>query len=562
MFDRQSDFFKLSKGVVERFLQSAVIVDDGAAFHRVPPDKPPSQLITPGRGLQRQADIEDLVRPASEDTKVTGGNGDVGRLDAKKVIDSFARRGIVCSVVLPSKEEMEELADTLERLASCADIIVLDWTLYKDAGKTALEMIERIVRSSIGSPEQLRLIVIYTINPQIVSISQQIKTILLSIAETSIGKGGSTAVEEEDDGLTLTFGPSRITVLAKRDFGIPKEYDRQIVSFEKLADRVSEEFTVMTAGLVSNVVLEAMAQVRRNTHRILGQFSVDLDAPYLTHRALLKHPDEAEDHLTTLAAEELQAILEEARVGGQAASKSIHDWLKAKEEAGKPFTLRWYKGNQPNQKDITAEELSELLKVGLEDWTCNGVPKKGLKLLLTETFQADDASPQFLDEKFAFVTTMRAYYEQHVPRLTLGTIVKKIADGSSSYWVCIQPVCDCVRLDAIRAFPFLPLRIAEDNSKFEIVLREEDEYVRLLFSKRPYDLRLIRFRPRKCDNGVIVARKQGEAYYFQDTSRRQHKWMGELRREHAQRLSNEFAAALCRVGLDESEWLRLRAMRG
>jgi len=38
-----------------------------------------------------------------------------------------------------------------------------------------------------------------------------------------------------------------------------------------------------------------------------------------------------------------------------------------------------------------------------------------------------------------------------------------------------------------------------------------------------------------------------------------YEWLGELRTEHSLRLSNHFAALLSRVGLDESEWLRLWA---
>ena len=562
MFDRHSEFFSLSKEVVERFLQSAVIVDDGAAFDGGAIEKPLSELVTPDRHHRRLADVDIPERTASDDAEAADASGRVGRLDAKKVIDSFARKGIVCSVLRPRRDEVAGLADTVERLASCADIIILDWTLHKDAGKTAQEMIERIARSSIGSPGQLRLIAVYTVAPGIIGISQTIKGILVRIADANEEGSGATRVHEEDDGLTLVFGAARITVLAKHETAVPRQYVDHVVPFEQLADRVVEEFTAMTAGLVSNVVLQAMAQLRRNTHRILGQFSVDLDAPYLTHRALLKHPVEAEDHLTALAAEELQAILEEAQVGGKANSRACRVWLKAKEDAGRDFTLRWPRGGeQPEERKVTAEELSELLKVGLEAWECGDLPRrireKGHKLLLTRAFQADEAGPHFLDEKFAFATTMRAYYEQTAPKLTLGTIINGVSERSTSYWICIQPPCDCVRIDAIRAFPFLPLRIAEDDDKFNYVIREDDGYVRLLIRKRPYELESISFCP--CRDGVIAARKQDEAYYFVDTHSSRYRWIGELRRNHAQRLSNEFAAALCRVGLDESEWLRLWA---
>ena len=154
----------------------------------------------------------------------SSGNGNANRLDAKKVIDSFAQKGIVCSVLRPYQEEMGTLTGTLEKLANCADIVVIDWSLYKDDGEKALEMVGRIVESSAGNPAQLRLIVIYTIDPRIVDIAQRIKDRLTGMAEASVTKDGKAAVQEENDGFTLTFGAVRITVLAKHDINIPGNY--------------------------------------------------------------------------------------------------------------------------------------------------------------------------------------------------------------------------------------------------------------------------------------------------------------------------------------------------
>lgn len=320
----------------------------------------------------------------------------------------------------------------------------------------------------------------------------------------------------------------------------------------------------MTAGLVSNVVLESLAEIRRNTHRILSQFSSDLDAPYLTHRVLLFKPDEAEDLLSALVAEELQGILEDARVGSRANLEAVEAWVQAKQEAGVHFTLELGTGND---EPLTIEKVIDLLRMGIQnqDWNLTGLSNtkrnNAHKLPLVRMFQPDHPNPGSLDEKFAFITTMRACYEHYVPRLTLGTILKTGSDPIYSYWVCIQPRCDCVRMDSVRAFPFLPLKQAGEAGKFNIVLNEGDAYIRLLFSEKPYDIRLIRFRPRKRDKGVVTAKRDGDTFYFQSTGNCKYTWIGELRQEQVQRLSNQFAAAVSRVGLDESEWLRLWATR-
>jgi hypothetical protein len=64
---------------------------------------------------------------------------------------------------------------------------------------------------------------------------------------------------------------------------------------------------------------------------------------------------------------------------------------------------------------------------------------------------------------------------------------------------------------------------------------------------------------------VVVAAEQQGSFHFKDTEDTEckvYEWLGELRTEHSLRLSNDFAAILSRVALDESEWLRLWATKG
>lgn len=138
MFNRESEFFKLSKGVVERFLQSAVIVDDRADFEKDPGDILLTRLIAPSRRSQKRTGPQSRDTAVSDEMESSSGNGNANRLDAKKVIDSFAQKGIVCSVLRPYREEMGTLTGTLEKLANCADIVVIDWALYKDDGKKGM----------------------------------------------------------------------------------------------------------------------------------------------------------------------------------------------------------------------------------------------------------------------------------------------------------------------------------------------------------------------------------------------------------------------------------------
>ena len=73
---------------------------------------------------------------------------------------------------------------------------------------------------------------------------------------------------------------------------------------------------------------------------------------------------------------------------------------------------------------------------------------------------------------------------------------------------------------------------------------------------------MIDFNPASEKEEVVIAKEENGSYYFSDANDNRYKWMGELRFEHAQRISNEFAANISRVGLDESEWLRLWKTKG
>ncbi len=60
---------------------------------------------------------------------------------------------------------------------------------------------------------------------------------------------------------------------------------------------------------------------------------------------------------------------------------------------------------------------------------------------------------------------------------------------------------------------------------------------------------------------MIRAKEENGTFVFDTTDKKRFEWVSELKSEHAQRIANNFAAKLSRVGLDESEWLRRGADR-
>ncbi|MGB0386306.1 MAG: response regulator receiver domain [Ardenticatenaceae bacterium] len=553
MFKRNSSFFKRSKKVAEEFLKTVILVDDLASFEDTPSIEPIDQLAPPPTrrrgGSRRQTNSAD--EPSSSSIVKTGESEfDPHQLNAKRVIDSFAQKGIVCSVLRPHENDTTFI-HTLRTLAVCADVVIIDWNLHGDDGQKAQDMIVQVISSPDTPPSQLRLIVIYTGESDIAGIAQKIK---LNLQQ----KFKNETIREEERHLTLILGANRIVVLAKEGSQVLRAYQAQVVAFQKLPDRVTDEFTVMTHGLVSNVVLRSLAQIRQKTHKILSQFSSGLDAPYLTHRALLPQPDDAQELLVSLLTEELHGILEESEVGDEANLEAIRAWLESQAEVED----NWWLNLEKNDLRISTDRLDALMKDGIQKWKIEGLSKNKTKkmknkphlLPLTAMFNMNRAEEEALDERFAYLTTMRSYYSHSSPILTLGTILKDKQD--SSYWVCIQPRCDCVRLKEARSFPFLPLLTPDKEGRFDVIIKEDNSYRRLLCGKKAYQLKLMVFTPGS--DQVVKSLEEQDAFCFKEDGK-SYQWLGELRTEHSLRLSNHFAAMLSRVGLDESEWLRLWA---
>lgn len=554
MIDQNSTFFKMSKEIAVDFLQSTVIVDD-FTLPRYPSSEDRTLMLPVSVRRPPLRNEEQMLQTQSPSPQqgVTKTDTEIDQssnpyFDARAVISAFAKKRIVCSVVNPQETERESLPELIRNLADCADILVIDWSLHNDEGEMAMQILASILhQDATRTTDRLRLLAIYTGSPAIARISSQVRDYL----DQQI----SVRVEEDQDGFALTHGATSVIILAKPEGDkIPADARHRIVAFDALVECLTDEFTQMTAGLVSNVVVNSLAHLRKSTFKMLGRFSGDLDAPYLTHRLLQDNlPEDAEEDLVMLFSREIEAILEETGAGSCAGVEAIKAWLEINDIKG--FELG---GN----KSLTHDQIIELFTKGIAEFKVDGMSKKAKESLHEKATRQlyHSAEDGHLDEKFAHLTVMRSFYENKPPTLTLGTILKAIkrnADDPPEYWVCLLPRCDTVRLDNDQAFPFLPLVI--NQSRFNVVLHEGDTYTRLFVATKPYDLRVFIFRPEAIRYRKVVAIKESGNYLFKDVCGDRFQWMGELRGDHALRLSHSLAANMSRVGLSESKWLERSA---
>ena len=183
-----SDFRRRCIKVAERFLQNIVIVDDDPYFET--PQEPQS-LERPSRTQPRTTEEAANAR--------TSGNRS---LDAQTLVNSFAERGLICAIVAPRSSST--VVATVAAAAKRADMVVLDWQMRGDNGKNALAMLNKILDVDAG--KQLRLIAIYTADPDICGIARKIANDL---------NNRGMQFQTDDLGVELSYLHCRIVIYAK-----------------------------------------------------------------------------------------------------------------------------------------------------------------------------------------------------------------------------------------------------------------------------------------------------------------------------------------------------------
>ena len=533
------DFMELSTEVAKRFLHTVVFVDDQAIFEEI---QQPTALTPPKRIAKKEKDSQE------------GFHRSAHTLNTKKVTDEFASKGMICSVLKPN--EGDNTIEYVKQSAKRADVFILDWDINNDSGETAREIINMLISSDDSEYSRLRLIIIYTGEPDIDSISASIKE--------KITKEFDTDFSSDDNDFAFQKGHLRIAIFAKEETIVNPGCEERVLSITDLPERLSTEFAKITSGLVSNVAIESLSVLRDNTHLFLSNLGSEIDPSYLAHRALLPIPDDAKNFVVDIVASEFHSLLENFEVGNTANINAICAWLRVK-KSEKSYSLNGSWGDV----DLECEKICECQRIGIErfDWdpylskTKQKTLKNDVHKTLTQTFCNDEDDFQESNYKFAMLTSLKNLYSgSQSPILTLGTILKKESDNpieSEKYWLCLQPRCDCVRIEDNRNFFFLPLEKVEGKRKFDVVVKiDESNYEKLKINQKIYESTHLNFSSNDGDDKVVRARIEGDFFIFKTTDGLIFKWISELKNQHAQRIANNFAANISRVGLDESEWLR------
>lgn len=540
-------FLQESRKIADDFLQSIVFLDDKAFISTTNP---------------------------SEDV-----NHD---FDAQQISQVFAKENKICAVYRPTTTQDIE---NFKIVALKADVVVLDWkiiitenvtpeTAEEDAADEPRGQYTTGIIADISKAENnaLKLIIVYTGEDILEDITE---TVYNNLSDNDSFRCNSGECEINSSNI-------KILVRAKSNMNDKGEDPRfkqrphlqnKILKYEDLPSFVLDEFTKMTVGLLPNFALLSLTTVRNNSHKILNLFSKELDSAYMGHKAILPIQNNSEELLVKLFGDTITDLLLYSEVHKSSEAlltnwleKIIEENISIKNAQGKKINPSvTYKKDVELIKQILASEeksvekrFASLFKDLIADTKQREDYLKYLLKNSTALFEDDDNTRIDIDKRFAILTHHKSLFlpSNVVPTLTLGTIVKSTAKPDD-YFVCIQQRCDSVRIkqDDDRKFLFLPLTTGKGQFHFIT-----PDGVKLSLSKKSYSIKTIKFN---CNNS------SGEIKAFFDESDKKYKfkekydtgdtfeWIFDLKDLHSQRIVADYALQLSRVGLDESEWLRM-----
>lgn len=555
----------------EQYIQTVVLVDD--RIYEIDSGRIPSSLVAP-QSTSRTAATKSSspsVENSSIDIETTDDNEsdedpeEVSFLDLQ---NSFAQKGIVCSLYQPQSTASFNENSEVYRLCSTADVVIVDWDLGDTSGAKATELVGCLIEQSQKTdPQQLRLVMIYTLDPNLRSVAKKIHTELGD-------RIGSDKVVGEPTSLELATKTARVVVRGKvRNIRLPYHSDERIPASE-IACCSIKEFTELASGLLQGIALRGIAKLRENNRRILARFSDDLDIAFLIHRAF-SLPDEAFEQVITLLTDELNSVLEdtisESPLGTPSSANSIlNDWCDEHWEENENCSFNVGEGadglgfvkdvfsNGPNLEEDYSRYRGSQVPRQIADST-EATVWNIRKLNQFTQYLMGELQAQNCNEKLGSLMSQRIKYGDTQRTLHLGVIVRELS-CEERYLLCLQPLCDSVRMgDSSNSFVFCALNEIESSTDkmTHCIIDVGGQVVRLSYKPNVKSIHVTKFR--STIDSVSSQRDSEGRFVFKDEGKVKYEWIAELKTEHAQRAAEQFARELSRVGLTESEWLRLKA---
>lgn len=483
--------------------------------------------------------IPGLVETPSESTPLNWNN----------IVNAFLEEEVVCSVLRPNRED--DIQDIAVRGSKIADLVILDWDLFGDDGEATKSAIVKI----ITDPQRLKVIglkviVIYTE----MSFSSVIDAL---VNECGLTKE-SDFVYRKEATIVLVFGKLSVRLMEG------EEGSNRITGYSDLPKKIRVDIEEYFGGLVPELAFSSINIIRESAPRILATFDSSLDAPLLTHRALLPEVSDVRPQFVRLLTSEFEAaLMESPPLADLLNEESIGARLNDFKIVESSETLVEELRKSPNVADeLRSLDNAELAKravaMGLRRLGLGDARLDKLLIPLTEMFGVDKEPHELLA---ALMSSTQ--FGDISPRLEAGVVL----ENEEEYWLCVQPLCDSVRISGSRKFPLLPLVVNVDETGFpkrgsEAMIRAGDGAALAVSFSKPYELLVTEFEPSGDEESVLAQREdpEGNDWYFEANQTR-YRAVCRLRSEFTQQAVQKFTSGVARAGVDSSEWLRRSGRR-
>ena len=159
------------------------------------------------------------------------------------IVTSFAKKQIICSLYQPKKTAKVSSKSDIFQLCLAADIVIVDWDLYGNMGDKVIELIDGLIRqATLDVPEQLRLILVYTQQPNLFGVADEL------YKKVSPDVRGVLEPVVEEEGLAFHTTNSRVSILGKTGRERPGVSPDHVVEENELANVAVKEFAKLASG--------------------------------------------------------------------------------------------------------------------------------------------------------------------------------------------------------------------------------------------------------------------------------------------------------------------------
>lgn len=527
------------------FLQTALFVDDRALERDF--DFPPQDVIDPeGPDL---ATAHEHAAPPIRDEEYLASEG--GPPDAQNVsrtnelVEALADHGVTCSVLAPRALETSDI-DRVRKLARRTDLLILDWNLGQ--GATSAKLIQEVLKSDYASGGRLRLVVVYTAETGLPHLAAEL--------EQALSASGIVALTS-DEGSTVTGDRFRVSFVRKRQAGIEYVGLESGIEPAELAEHVLGQFDALVGGgLLQQMALKTLAAVRDQAQHLLSRFDSSLDAAFIGHRAQTSHR-EAVLFCLELLGSELAALVRSADISAMLSSAMVGDRIE--ELLGDRIEARhWNPKTDTFKEGVSAATVRNFLASSDDvSRSAAGVSKNDWSV---SSFLVDDGSSEIdlrdsvtrVEQGFALLSTLvrTSKYDDSLlaaPTLELGVVLRDI---SGNYLLCIQPLCDSVRVthDEGKQFLFLPLSRSGHDLAFELLIWDDGPVP--LHPGTIGGSSEVHFQGDGAAR-VVKSVRSADGWCFRASDGSVFSYVGTVREARCRRIVQRLVENLTRVGLDE-----------